>query len=146
MTRADDPPEGWVPFTKEWKGGSCYSLAFARGQAYAATHHGGILRLDARSTTASWRPVPLNAGLPLNRDPDARQPREGLARVSSVGADLVSGRVMAGGPQGVFRSDDGGESYQPTSVHETDQVTLPPSWLFCPGEHDLTVISEDELD
>jgi len=145
LTRSEDPPDKWISFTKDWKGGSCFGLAFSQGQAYAATHHGGVMRLDARSTGASWRPVPLNSGLPLNRDTE-NQKREGLARVSTVGADPASARVLAAGPQGVYRSEDKGESYHPTSNVENDQVTLPTAWLFCPAEPELEVVREDEIE
>ncbi len=143
LTQATDPPEGWVSF-KDWKGGSCYALAFAKGQGYAATHHGGVVRVDTRSVSASWRQLRLNSGLPLNITPPGQPARDGLARVSGVGADPVSGRVMSGGPQGVFRSENGGDTYVPVSIQESDSVTLPPAWLFCPAEPELEVISEDE--
>jgi hypothetical protein len=144
LTRSEDPPEKWMSFAKDWKGGSCFGLAFSQGQAYAATHHGGVMRLDARSSAASWRPTPLNSGLPLNRETD-NQKREGLARVSSVGADPSSGRVLAGGPQGVYSSEDKGDSYQVTSNVDNDQVTLPTAWLFCPADPELEVVREDEI-
>ncbi len=145
LTRSEDPPEKWVPFTRDWKGGSCFALSFSQGQAYAATHHGGVLRLDSRSSSASWRPLQLNAGLPLNRDPESQKIREGLARVSSVGADPVSGGVLAAGPYGVFRSQNRGDTYEVTSNQDNDQVTLPTSWLFCTAEPELEVIREDEV-
>jgi hypothetical protein len=47
--------------------------------------------------------------------------------------------------EGVFRSGDGGSTFLPASSKEfMDKVTLPPTWLFCLGEHDLQVVSEDE--
>ena len=146
MTRAEAPPDDWVKFDKGWTGGSCYDLAFAQGQAYAATHHGGVLRLDARSTASTWKAPRLNSGLPLNQtaDPAAGIKRDGLARVRAVAADPETGRLLAGGPAGVFRSDDRGEAYVVVSVRASDQVTLPPTWLFCPGVHELTVVTEHE--
>jgi Baseplate J-like protein len=149
LTGSEAPPEGWMHFDKSWSGGSCYALAFAQGQAYAATHHGGVLRLDSRSASSAWRGVRLTSGLPLNRDAEpaaAPGEREGLARVVAVAADPVTGRVLAGGPLGIFRSDDRGEVYVPVSIRESDQVTLPPTWLFVPGEHELTVVHQHELD
>jgi hypothetical protein len=52
---------------------------------------------------------------------------------------------MAGGPQGVFLSEDQGDSYRCTSIQESDQVTLPSAWLFCPEGHEIEVIHEDEI-
>jgi hypothetical protein len=148
LTGGDEPPEGWVQFKTGWVGGSCFDLAFAQGQAYAATHHGGVLKLDARATASAWKPVRLNAGLPLLRGDTADGPREreGLAPVEALAADPSTGIVLAGGPYGVFRSADAAESFAPASVKDSEQVTLPPTWLFCPGEHDITVMSEDEID
>jgi hypothetical protein len=53
--------------------------------------------------------------------------------------------VLVGGQDGVFRSHDGSITFEPSSRKEfTDKVTLPGTWLFCSGEHDVTVMSEDE--
>ena len=41
----DNPPEGWVPFGKNWTAGSCWGLAFAGDTVYAASHHGGVVSL-----------------------------------------------------------------------------------------------------
>lgn len=144
LTMGEDPPEGFQPLANGWKGGSCQDLMFADGEAFAATHHAGVLRLDTRQSGSTWQLTPINAGLPL-RSKEAGAARDGLAPVTSVAAQPASGRVMAGGAQGVYLSADHGKSYQPIAVHETEQVTLPPAWLFCPGDHELEVLSEDEI-
>jgi hypothetical protein len=52
---------------------------------------------------------------------------------------------MAAGAEGVFRTGDRGDSYQAVSESEfAERVTLPPTWLFCSGEHEIQVVSEDE--
>jgi hypothetical protein len=54
---------------------------------------------------------------------------------------------MAGGAKGCFLSKDGGTTYTSSSNHEfSDKVTLPATWLFVSGGHDITVVSEDEAD
>jgi hypothetical protein len=53
--------------------------------------------------------------------------------------------VMAGGAEGIYRSRDKGVNYRNASSKEfTEKVTLPETWLFVSGEHDVTVVSEDE--
>jgi hypothetical protein len=65
-------------------------------------------------------------------------------RVLTVAADTARGLILAGGEEGVFRSDDGGRRYRSVSQQEfADNVTLPPTWLFCSGEHSVTVVSAD---
>jgi hypothetical protein len=64
-----------------------------------------------------------------------------------VAADPAQRLLMAGGVEGVYRSRDGGERYEPASECEfADKVTLPPTWLFCSGQHDVTVEKEDEAE
>ena len=139
LTRGQDPPEGWVSFPAGWKGGSCVAMAFAQSKGYAATHHAGILRLDTRAKDSAWESARIDAGLPQQGD-SAR-----LAPLSAVAADPRTGRVLAGSAQGVFRSDDQAATFRSISIRESDQVTLPDTWLFCPGEHELEVITEDEV-
>jgi hypothetical protein len=54
--------------------------------------------------------------------------------------------VLAGGPAGVYRSRDG-QRYEPAAGHDPgdQRVTLPQTWLFCSGEHDITVVNEDAV-
>jgi hypothetical protein len=137
-----DPAERWVPFTRGWGGGSCRGLAFHEGTVYAATHHGGVARLDAQSADSAWKsPDAVKSGLPL-RDPT------GLTgfvfdELETVAA-APSGLVLAGGGQGVFASTDG-ENYSEVSKTEfTEKVELPSTWLFVSGTHEISVRSEGE--
>lgn len=135
-----NPPEGWQAFAKGWQGGSCRGIAFRGTTVLAGTHHSGVLRLDSHAAAAAWQPLDINSGLAL-RDPDQFlfQP------IDSVAADPKGQWVLAGGPVGVFRSQDGGARYQTVSGKEfADSVTLPRTWLFVSGEHEITVVSEDE--
>ncbi len=135
---SQDAPEGWVPFGKGWAGGSCRSIAFQGTRVMAGTHHAGVVRLNSQSANAAWQTPDINCGLPL-RDPGRFQP------VDTVAVDPAGRLVVAGGPGGSLRSDDGGVHYQSCSGKEfTDKVTLPDTWLFVSGEHDITVVSEDE--
>ncbi len=47
--------------------------------------------------------------------------------------------LMAAGAGGVFKTVDA-RTYQPSSQAEYDDVvTLPPTWLFCSGQHEIEV-------
>jgi len=134
---SQDPAEGWVPFSRGWDAGSCWDLAFHEGMVYAATHHGGIPRLDAKSSDAAWVASDLRCGLP-------QRGTEGfdLDELETVAAG-PSGLVLAGGDQGVFASTDRGKSYGKVSETEfTERVELPSTWLFVSGTHDITVVGE----
>ena len=132
-----DPPEGWVPFNGGWNGGSCWDLSFRGTEVFAATHHAGVQRLDARRSDAQWATLDVNCGLPL------RDPTQFLfSQVDGVAADERSGLVLAGGADGVFASDDGAD-YEPRSATEfTEVVALPSWWLFVSGQHEVDVAVE----
>lgn len=140
-----DPPEGWMPFGTDWKAGSCKGLAFHRGQVFAATHRLGVVRLDSNQPDARWQAPMINCGLPL-REREAQRlflPVEAVA-TSLYQADSV---VMAGGDRGIYRSIDAGISYSPASAKEfIEKVTLPDSWLFVSGNHEVELVSEEEAE
>ncbi len=130
--------EAWRPQGKGWKGGSCHALAFQGGQVLAATHQAGVLRLDGSKSDAEWWSPEVGSNLPM-RDRGRFYPVRALAALP--GGSLV----LAGTPVGVVRSGNGGTLYEPASSREfTDKVTLPATWLFCPGAHEIEVVSEDE--
>lgn len=136
----EDPPGGWQAYGEGWQGGSCLSLAFLQGRVLAATYRSGVLRLDLSQSSPSWQAPDVECGLPL-RDPGQFRP------VETIAAREDAGRVMAGVSDGIFRSDDEGATYQSTSSREfTEKVTLPDTWLFCSGTHQITVVSEDEAE
>ncbi len=131
-------PEGWRPYIKAWDGGSCRSITFFGGRLMAATHRAGVLWLETGERDPAWHPVDVNGGLPL-RDVGRLHP------VDCVASDPHQRAVLAGGIEGVFRSRDQGVSYRSCSDQEfTETVTLPDTWLFCSGAHDIEVIDEDE--
>jgi hypothetical protein len=132
-------PEGWRPLNKGWKGGSCRALAFSEQRAFAASFEAGVLRVDMNTQDAAWQAPEINCRLPQ------RELGRVFHRVDALATDPGGGLLMAGGPVGVYRSSNGGLLYDPCSKSEfTEKVTLPDTWLFCSGEHDVTVVSEDE--
>jgi hypothetical protein len=137
---AENPQEGWQTWGTGWKGGSCLSITFAGSSVLCGSHHAGVLRIDPNSTNPQWQASDLRSGLPLR---DTTQFT--FEPVAAIAADPAGQLVMAGGQEGVFRSRDRGNTFEPSSRKEfPDQVTLPETWLFCSGEHDLRVVDEDE--
>jgi len=135
---SEDPAEGWVRFGSGWKAGSCWGLAFQDGTVYAATHHGGVARLDARRADSAWTTPGINSGLPL------RDPTQFLFEQLDTVAAGPGGLVLAGGDKGVFASTDG-EQYSSRSQTEfAETVALPSTWLFVSGTHEITVVSEGD--
>lgn len=134
---SEDPPEGWRGFHEGWNGGSCLAIAFLGSTIMTASHRAGVLRLEPNRQPTWWKPD-VRCGLPL-RDPSRFNP------VLTVAANPQGNLVIAGGAEGIFRSQDNGVQYDNASSKEfTEKVTLPETWLFVSGAHDIQVVSEDE--
>ena len=106
----------------------------------AATHQAGVLWLDtSKGEAAAWHPPAVDCGLPIRDVERIFQP------VLAVAADPDGRLQMAGGATGVYRSRDRGISYESCSTGVfAEQVTLPETWLFCSGEHEIEVLGESE--
>ncbi len=149
----EDPVEGWVAMNANWKGGSCRGLAFVQSGALAATHRGGLMFLNPDNGYPDWQTPDVNSGLPV-RD----LARGWFSPVDAIAANPDGAQIMAGVAQGgergegkgVYRAADSAGEYRDwkytwaSSDHFTDRVTLPPTWLLTSGEHEITVVSEDE--
>lgn len=146
LTGPDDPPDGWWGHSTGWRGGSCHAVAFQGDAVYGATQRAGVQRLPGRRRDAQWTAAEVGRGLPAIADPTPARPGP-FEPVRAVAVDPAGRLVMAGGARGVFRSGDDAQNFVPASQREfRDAVTLPETWLFCSGEHDVTVVSEDETD
>jgi hypothetical protein len=136
----DDAPAGWEAGGNGWQAGSCWGFAFQGTRVLAATHHGGIVRLESGEPGQPWEALRLQAGVPLN---EAKKFL--FLQVDAVAADPEGRLVLAAGAQGVHRSRDGGVEYESVCAREfAETVTLPETWVFVSGEHELNVVSEDE--
>lgn len=135
-----DPPEGWVSYPLNWKGGSCRALAFQGPKVLAGTFSAGVLVLDTSAREPQWVAPEIESHLPT-RDVGRFHPVEALAVNPSCTL------ALAGGPEGIYRSTDGGMHYEPSSRREFgDKVALPETWLFCSWQHEITVVGEDEVE
>ncbi|HEY7199042.1 MAG TPA: putative baseplate assembly protein, partial [Candidatus Dormibacteraeota bacterium] len=61
----EDAANGWVPHAEGWSAGSCLEIAFDGSAILAASHHGGVLRMESREGDDGWHAPDVNAGLPL---------------------------------------------------------------------------------
>jgi hypothetical protein len=152
----DEPREGWQEFSGGWKGGSCRALAFTRaGVALAGTYWRGVLALEP-GPNAAWQVPRLDAGLPL-RDNDTAEPTAGrlLQAVNALAVDAstpaaANDRIAVATIRGVYRGVGPQDFYEAVSDRSRfgpelrECVTLPPTWLFVSGVHEVEVLSEDQ--
>jgi 3-hydroxymyristoyl/3-hydroxydecanoyl-(acyl carrier protein) dehydratase len=136
---------------KGWAGGSCNGLAFSGQFVFAATHDNGVLWLDlSKGEQASWRAPLLESGLKIREDNvHLFQEVTALAAASQPATSASDAPpqniVMAGGSSGIYRSTDNGTNYQLCSNNVfLNRVTVSPTRLFCSGDHEVEVVSEDE--
>lgn len=143
--RGPDPaPEGWAAHKNGWIGGSCRGIGFQEAAVFAVSYRGGVLSLNSTQTGVPWQKTDARAGLPQTADGQF-QPLNTIACSRFRYNDRLEDNIMVGGDAGLFRSTDGGKHYKSCSESVfTDQVTLPQTWLFCSGTHQLTIVSADE--
>jgi hypothetical protein len=140
LVGADATPARWNNFGRNWTGGSCRALVALGQTLLAATHRGGVTWIDLAKREPAWEAPAVDCGLPP-RDVGRFQP------VDALGADADSDVIMAGGSTGVYRSIDRGRTYGHVSSPEfRDTVTLPETWLFCSGDHELLVEAAGETE
>ena len=136
--------DNWQTYSKGWRearSGSCWSLAFVGWTVYAGCDNAGVLRVDASrgQLDAAWTAPAIGCGLPT------RGRERIFQRVRSVAANPKTGLLLAATSVGIYRSSDGGVNYESCSRQEQqERVTLPETWLFCSGTHEIEVKSEDE--
>jgi hypothetical protein len=107
------------------------------------------MRLDSSLANPVWFEPTVDSGLPP-RDLEGR-----LLPVRSVAVDPGATMIMAGGPVGVRRTNDKGDAptatqskgsepkYESCSETEfSEEVTLPPTWLFVCRDNELTVTAD----
>ncbi|MDQ0373843.1 baseplate J/gp47 family protein [Cellulomonas humilata] len=122
--------QGWVQVGTGWQGGACLDIALMGETVVAATARKGVT-VSRPGPDAVWRAPAIDSGLP---------PREGggFEPVATVAVDAAP-IAMAGGRAGLFRSTDGSTWHLASSPVYSERVTLPPTWLFVGGAHDLDV-------
>jgi hypothetical protein len=125
--------------------GTCQAIGFLEGRVLAASERRGVLWLDIGAAGATWSDV--RAGLPAQQDGQPSPVRTLAVTPAgrSTRTDAVTPRwIMVGSARGVFRAAQPQGPYASASDRElTDKVTLPRTWLFCSGAHDVSVSYED---
>jgi len=141
----ETPVKEPTTFDKNWAFGGCLGLAFRGTRVLAATFREGVAVLDSNEQDAGWR-VQSQMGLPLDTEHRERTylPVQGVAVAPSRRDSDESPLVMACSV-GAYRSHDGGQTFEATQDSSPESVTLPPTWLFCSGKHELRVVTEDEI-
>jgi hypothetical protein len=135
--------EGWRHHDKDWAGGSCRAIAFLGSKVIAATHHSGVVWLDSSKEDPPWQTPGIRCGLPLRSGERIFHPVESVA--ARMSGEIESESILACGPEGVYRSVDGGSRYENCSSGQfARMVTIPQTWVLCSAEHDIEVVSEDE--
>jgi hypothetical protein len=145
-TRLEETDLAWDHLGDGWEGGSCWAISFAGRHALAASHNAGVQRMALRGEERQWWRPAVNSGLPL-REMGRFHPVTALVSgTAREDGDVAVPMVMAAGPAGVYRSlgagdEPLGEAYEHASRSEFDDaVTLPPTWLFVSGDHDVEVV------
>jgi hypothetical protein len=136
LTGADaaTDPSTWVPFATSWNGGSVLDLAFHDTLVYGASFDGGVLTLDSNASTPAWTTLALGCGLP-------EREKAGFQMVSAISV-AGDGTILTGGPAGIYRSSDGAHYTNASRTAFDDRVTIPVTWLFVSGTHNLDVHNE----
>ena len=135
--RAGASGGAFAPFSVGWQGGSCEALTVVDGVLFAGSNRGGVLRLDVTAKEPIWAPGPINGGLPRRED---GRPLHVVTSIAAGPAADGETRVFAGGPVGVFESDDGGRHFTESSATSfKERAPLPANWLYCAAPHDLAV-------
>ena len=133
-----NPRSGWSQYQTKWAGGSCRSIAFMGSQVLAATYYSGVLMLDSSKSKKEWTAPVVGCGLPIRDTNRTFQPTD------TVAADPEGRLFLIGGPEGVYRSENGLKYEDASSKIFPNIVTLPGTWLFCSGDHEIEVLSEHE--
>lgn len=135
----DEVAGTWEEYNKGWIGGSCTDLCFHDTKILAATYDSGVLLLSSRDSKVEWKVPAVQSGLPLV---DRARTFE---RVDSLAHSPDGSLLMVGNKSGVFRSQDDGTTYQCCSRRVfTDRVSIPRTWVFCSGEHEIEVVTVNE--
>ncbi len=129
-------PEGWKAYARNWSAGGCRSLAFQGSMVFAASYRLGVLRLNSDLHNPEWETLNASeSGLPLK---DVGK----LETINAVAGSANTNVIMAGSILGIYRSLDSGLHYAKCSQHEfSDEIRIPPNWLFYSGTHEIKINS-----
>jgi hypothetical protein len=127
-------PDGWKAVGSGWVGGSCRDIATVGDRVFAATARSAVTIGDTSREGVPWRASAVDCGLPL-REVGRFQP---LFSVASAGNLLLAGCVG-----GVYSTTNARQWQHASQQVFAERISLPRTWLFAPGEHELTVKYDD---
>lgn len=127
-------PEGWQTVGTQWVGGSCRDLVALGDRVYAASAKSGITVGETGPKQPPWRAAAVDCGLPL-REVGRFEPVLSVAGQNDL--------LLAGCVGGVFASRDARHWKHASGQVFSERISLPRTWLFAPGEHEMTVRYDD---
>ena len=140
LAGSDISRNGWINFNENWGGGSCRAIAFMGSVVFAATHRSGVLSLNISGRNKIWSKPGIRCGLP------SRDTKRLFHPISSLAVNPGQTVLLAGTPEGVFKSTDGEHFIKCSKNLFSEKVTLPETWLFCSGTHEIKVETDDEAE
>ncbi len=143
LRREAERIEGWSAMGIGWRGGSCRAIACDGEHVYAATFHAGVVSLDSAEKTPAWQVPRIDCGLPLRDIERLLHRLDAVAVAPRTAAADHAPVLLCGGPQGVYRSDDGAGVFTHASATEfSDRVTVGEGYLFCSAKHEIEAVHD----
>ncbi|GAA2095523.1 putative baseplate assembly protein [Microlunatus panaciterrae] len=127
-------PEGWRAVGSQWVGGICRDLTTIGDRIFAASAKSGVTVSDTGRDAVPWRASAVDCGLPL-REVGRFEP----VLAVSASDDLL----LAGCVGGVYSSRNATRWEHASQQVFSERISLPRTWLFAPGAHELTVRYDD---
>ncbi len=143
MQTTSAPIDGWQAFDAGWEGGTCRKLLVRGNTIFAVSHRQGLMRLEDphAGDGAAWKASGYRSQLPIREEGEF----EGQFVPLLSGAISRDGsKIMVGNAEGVYSSETGNTFEYAAPDTFIEEVSLPKTWLFISGEHQITVRSNDE--
>ncbi len=143
MQTTSAPLDGWQTFADGWEGGTCRKLLVRENTVFAVSHRQGLMRLDNPHDAggAVWKASGYRSQLPIREEGEF----EGQFVPLTSGAISPDGQlILVGNAEGIYSSETGNSFQFAAPDTFIEEVSLPKTWLFISGEHEITVRSNDE--
>jgi hypothetical protein len=143
MQEGAAPLVGWKPYTAGWQGGTCRDILIRGKTVYAVSHRQGLMRLDNPhgNPNAKWKAAGYRSQLPLR--PDGEFEGQFVPLLSGA-ISRDESKILVGTEEGVFLSETGEKFEFAASNTFIEDVSLPKTWLFISGAHEIVIRGSDE--